>query len=128
MQERIAEEIRLLKEKYHSLQFGEGYAWVMIPDFNLPDGYNRKTTRLLFLISASYPHASPDNFYVDAGLRFANNNPLTNYSEGAQVPIQGSWGCFSWHPEVWQSSSEISKGDNLLTFIKSVNLRLREMN
>lgn len=127
MEERIAEEIRLLKDKYPSLQHGEGYAWVMIPDFNLPEGYNRKITRLLFLISGSYPHVSPDNFYVDAGLKFANNNPLTSYSEGAQVPIEGSWGCFSWHPEIWQPSAEIQKGDNLLTFMKSVNIRLREI-
>ncbi len=127
MEERIAEEIRLLQEKYQNLQYGKSYAWVMIPDFNLPEGYNRKTIRLLFLILGSYPHASPDNFYVDAGLKFANGNPLTSYSEGAQVPIEGSWGCFSWHPEIWQPSAEIQKGDNLLTFMKSVNLRLREM-
>ncbi|MFA6357401.1 MAG: E2/UBC family protein [Candidatus Omnitrophota bacterium] len=128
MEERIAEEACLLKAKYPNLQFGQNYAWIMIPDFNLPEGYNCKTTRLLFLISSSYPHASPDNFYVDAGLKFANNNPLASYSEGAQVPIQGSWGCFSWHPEIWQPSAEIQKGDNLLTFMKSVNLRLRELN
>lgn len=127
MTERIKEEITLLKVKYTSLQHGQDYNWVMIPDFNLPDGYNRKTTRLLFLITTSYPHASPDNFYVDAGLKFSNGNPLTNYSEGAQIPIEGSWGCFSWHPEVWQPTAEIKKGDNLLTFMKSVNLRLREM-
>ena len=85
MEERLAEEIRLLKEKYPNLQFGEKYAWVMIPDFSLPEGYNRKITRLLFLIPGSYPQGSPDNFYVDVGLKFANNNLLTSYSEGAQI-------------------------------------------
>ncbi len=128
MEERIAEEIRLLKEKYPSLKHGEGYRWVMISDFNLPEGYNRKTTRLLFLIPNAYPQAAPDNFYVDPGLKFANENPLTSYSEGAQIPIEGSWGCFSWHPEIWQPAAEIKNGDNLLTFIRSVNIRLREMN
>lgn len=128
MEERIAEEIRLLKEKYPSVQYGEGYKWVMIPEFNLPEGYNRKTTRLLFLIPSVYPQAAPDNFYVDSGLKFANGNQLTSYSEGAQIPIEGSWGCFSWHPEIWQPSAEIKNGDNLLTFMRSVNIRLREMN
>ncbi|MFH1882188.1 MAG: E2/UBC family protein [Planctomycetota bacterium] len=128
MEERIAAEIKLLKTRYPNVQHGQGHAWVMIPDFVLPDGYNRKTTRLLFLILPSYPHAAPDNFYVDAGLKFGNGKPLTSYSEGSQVPIEGTWGCFSWHPEIWQPAAEIEKGDNLLTFMKAVNLRLREMN
>lgn len=127
MDERVEKEVKLLREKYPCLQHGQGYAWIMIPGYGLPDGYNRKTTRLVWLIPSAYPHASPDNFYVDSGLKFDNGNPLTSYSEGAQVPIEGSWGCFSWHPEIWQPSADIQKGDNFLTFIRSVGLRLREM-
>jgi hypothetical protein len=128
MKERIAEEINLLKGKYPNLQHGENYDWVLIPDFPLPEGWSRKEIKLLFLIPSSYPHAAPDNFYVETGLRVNNGSMPSNYSEGTGVPIGGAWGCFSWHPEHWQASSKIQEGDNLLSFMKAVNIRLREVN
>ncbi|MFC1752254.1 E2/UBC family protein [Thermoproteota archaeon] len=126
MQERIIQEIGLLKEKYPNLALGQDYDWAMIPDFPLPEGYNRNATKLLFLIPKTYPHVAPDCFYVETGLRLTNGNMPSNYNEYMDVPVGGTWGYFSWHQEIWQSVDEIQKGDNLLSFIKSVNLRLRE--
>lgn len=128
MKERIVQEIALLSEKYPSLQHGQNNDWVMIPDFNLFDGYNRQITKLLFLVKSTYPHTAPDNFYVESGLRLSNGNPPSSYTEGQGVAVPGNWGCFSWHPEIWRPSNEIQKGDNLLTFMRSVNQRLREKN
>jgi len=128
MKERIMEEIELLREKYPSVQTGDNLDWLMIPDFPLPGHWNRPQTKLLFLIPPSYPHTPPDNFYVETGLRLVNGNKPSNYNEGAGVPVGGSWGCFSWHAEKWQPSSSSSEGDNFLSFIKSVNIRLREVN
>lgn len=128
MQERVIQEIALLKERYPSLLHGQNYDWVMVPDFPLPEGYNRKATKLMFLIHAAYPHAGPDCFYVETGLRLKDGNMPSNYNEHMDVPVGGSWGYFSWHPETWQPADEIRGGDNLSTFIKAVNLRLREKN
>lgn len=128
MQERLAQEILLLKAKYPNLEQGQNYDWVIVPDFILPEGYNRKTTKLLFLIPISYPFAAPDCFYVELGLRLSNGNMPSNYNEQMTVPVGGAWGYFSWHPEIWQAAVEIEKGDNLFSFMKAVNLRLREVN
>ena len=128
MKDRVIKEIELLRKKYTSLQHGENYDWVMMPDFSLPDGWDRKQTRLLFLIPATYSHTAPDNFYVDAGLRLKNGSMPQNYSEGAGVPVGGNWGCFSWHAQEWQPSDEINEGDNLVSFVRSINIRLRERN
>ena len=128
MQERLAQEIALLKAKYPNLEHGQNYDWVIISDCPLPDGYNRKTTKLLFLIPVTYPHTAPDCFYVEPGLRLSNGNMPSNYNEQMTVSVGGSWGYFSWHPEIWQAAAEIEKGDNLLSFIKIVNVRLREAN
>ena len=127
MKERILQEIALLKGKYPNLQHGENHDWIMISDYALPEGYNRKATRVLFLIPPTYPHTPPDNFYVDSGLKFGNGNPLTNYGEGSAIPFGGAWGRFSWHPEEWQSAPDVKSGDNLLTFVRSISIRLREM-
>ncbi|OGX19585.1 MAG: hypothetical protein A3K83_03475 [Omnitrophica WOR_2 bacterium RBG_13_44_8b] len=126
MQERIIREITLLKNKYAGITHGENYDWVLITDYPLPEGYNRTSTKLLFLIPSAYPHTSPDCFYVEKGLRLNNGNMPSNYNEHMDVPLGGEWGYFSWHQEVWQSADQIENGDNLLTFIKSVNVRLRE--
>ncbi len=125
MHERIIDETNLVRGKYPSLVHGNNYDWVMIPDYILPAGYNRERTRLLFLIPNSYPHSAPDSFYVDKGLCLGNSNQIPNYSEGNNIPVPGEWGCFSWHPQVWKPSDSIQMGDNLISFLRSVNLRLR---
>jgi hypothetical protein len=127
MKERIVKEIELLRERYPNLQHGENHDWVMIPNFPLPEGWNRRQTKLLFLIPPAYPHAPPDNFYAESGLKLSNGNPALNYNEGDGVPIGGAWGCFSWHAEKWRPSDNIEDGDNLLTFIRAVKIRLREL-
>jgi len=133
MSERIVEEIKLLKQKYSNLQNGQNNDWVMIPDFPLVDGYDRKTTRLLILIPVAYPNTAPDNFYVDKGLRLSNGAKPSSYNEETGVPVTGEWGCYSWHQDKeiadsWNPNAQIDKGDNLLTFVKSINIRLREIN
>jgi hypothetical protein len=129
MKERMSKELELLRAKYPNLQHGENYDWILIPDFPLLEGWNRQQTKLLFIIPPTYPHTSPDNFYVESGLRLANGNMPGSYSEGAGVPVGGTWGCFSWHAEAerWHSSDTIKDGDNLLTFMRAVNIRLREI-
>ena len=123
---RIMQEIEMLTEKYSSLQNGENLDWMMIPDFPLPEGWNTKKTKLLILIPPTYPHTAPDNFYVESSLRLTNGELPASYSEGSKVPVGDSWGCFSWHSEKWGPSDNLREGDNLLSFIKSVNIRLRE--
>lgn len=128
MKERIEEEIELLRAKYPNLQHGENFDWIIIPDFPLQGHWNRPRTKLLFLIPPSYPHAPPDNFYVETGLKLKNGGDPSNYNEGAGVPVGGAWGCFSWHAEKWQPSSSVKEGDNFLSFMRAVGIRLREAN
>jgi hypothetical protein len=124
--ERVTSEIQLLKERYPNLKHGADLDWVSIPDFPLPVGYNRANTRLMFLIPSTYPHTGPDCFYVDVGLRLASGDMPSNYNEHMNVPVGDKWGYFSWHPEVWEARDQINEGDNLVTFIRAINVRLRE--
>lgn len=128
MKDRIEAEIALLRRVYPSLVHGEALDWVMVPDYLLPPAsYNRTSTRLLVLLPSIYPQSPPDNFYVDVGLRAADGSGLNNYSEGGGVPIPGSWGNFSWHSDgEWKPGVTPETGDNLTTFFRSVNIRLRE--
>ena len=131
MHERVQREIELVREKHPSAQHGEALNWVLIPDYYLPSGrYCKDKTKLLFSIPAGYPNTAPDDFFVDGDLRLKNGgNPLgfnqgPNSSSGL-APMAGDWGWFSWHAKVWRPAATIEGGDNLLTFLRSINMCLR---
>jgi len=131
MHERVRQEIELLRKKYPSLEHGQQLDWVLIPEFELPPNrFKEDKTRLLFVIPVGYPNTGPDNFFVDMDLHLQNGgtlpgfNPNSNSSNGA-APVPGNWGWFSWHPQTWRPAASIDSGDNLLTFVRGVNLCLR---
>ncbi|MCH8905986.1 MAG: hypothetical protein IH840_02765 [Candidatus Heimdallarchaeota archaeon] len=131
MSGRVSQEITLLKRKYPRLNYHEENSWVVIPNYELPaDRFNMEMTDLHFLIPIGYPNTAPDNFFVNQNLRLSDNqmppafsaNPNSNTGQ-AKAP--GNWGWFSWHPDTWRASSEITKGDNLASFVRSIGTRLR---
>src|SRR5689334_20603143 len=134
MNDRIEAELNLLRNTYPQLQSGQlqsGPHWVLIPRYVLPvNRFNMDVTPVLFSLPVGYPNTGPDNFFVDVNLRLRDGsnplafNPNPNSSTGP-APIPGNWGWFSWHPYGWRPSSEVAKGDNLLTYVKSVGICLR---
>jgi hypothetical protein len=131
MQERVAQEFVLVRSRFPSVQHGQALDWGLIPDYKLPHGrYNKSHTRILFRIPPGYPNTGPDNFFVDNDLRLTNGNQAPGFNSGSQsgsgaAPIGGDWGWFSWHPQSWRPAATISGGDNLLTFLVSVNICLQ---
>lgn len=132
MRERIEAEIKLLREKYPSLTHGDDLRWILIPDYVLPIGrYTRDRCRVLFALSTGYPNTAPDNFFVDRALAFKSlSGPIpafnpNNQSSSGPAPIEGEWGWFSWHPQSWLPAADLTKGDNLLTFLVGVGMCLR---
>lgn len=131
MHERVRQEIELLRKKYAALEHGEQLNWVSVPEFELPPNrFNREKTQLLFTIPVGYPNTGPDNFFVDVELRLRNGTPPPGFNPNSQstsgaAPRPGNWGWFSWHPKAWRPAASIAEGDNLLTFVRGVNLCLR---
>lgn len=131
MHERVKEEIQLLQQKFPKLQHGDELNWVLIPEYPLPDLFNKSHTNLMWNIPAGYPQTAPDDFFVDGDLKLKNgsNPPAFNIgpnSSSGPAPIPGNWGWYSWHPQAqWKPNASIEKGDNLLTFLRSVNICLR---
>lgn len=131
MYQRVAQEIELVRSRFPSIQHGEQLDWVLIPDYELPRGrYNKQYTRLLFRIPQGYPSTGPDDFFVDNDLRLGSNESAPGFNSGANsssgpAPIPGDWGWFSWHPQSWRPSADITDGDNLLTFLKSIHICLQ---
>jgi len=131
MNERVREEIELLKKQFPELQHGDQLDWGLIPELVLPpERFNKSSTKVLFRIPVGYPATGPDNFFVDADLRLKGgaNPPAFNIgsqSSSGNAPVAGEWGWFSWHPQAWRPAATIEGGDNLLGFVRSINVCLR---
>lgn len=129
MNERMEQELKLLRKDFPDLEFKEDSMWIRIPSYNLPpDIWNRDTATVCFQIPPGYPGNPPYGFFVMGGLRLkeADEKP-TNYEEPAQTPFDGSWGKFSWaHNNSWRATSDLSSGSNLLNFVRSFQDRLKE--
>lgn len=131
MNERVREEIELLKMQFPELRHGDQLDWVLIPELVLPHGrFNKVSTNVLFKIPVGYPQTGPDNFFVDAGVRLKDGSNPPAFNPGSQsssgpAPVEGDWGWFSWHPQAWRPAATIEGGDNLSGFVRSIRLCLR---
>ncbi len=131
MHERVRQEIELLKRQFPDLRHGDQLDWVLIPELVLPAGrFNKASTKVLFRIPVGYPQTGPDDFFVDGDLRLKDGTNPPAFNPGSQsssgpAPVEGNWGWFSWHPQGWRPAATIEGGDNLLGFVRTINLCLR---
>jgi hypothetical protein len=131
MHQRVREEIELLQRQCPDLQHGDQLDWVLFPELVLPAGrFNKERTKVLFRIPVGYPQTGPDNFFTDADLRLKDGTNQPGFNVGSNsssgpAPLPGEWGWLSWHPQSWRPAATVAGGDNLLGFVRSINLRLR---
>jgi len=128
MQERINQEIALLRTRYPDLEYRQDGQWVRIPSYPVSAGWNRTTTPLVFQIRQGFPGTPPYAFYVPSGITFNGQVP-NNYVDSAnpQPPFEGPWGIFSWtHTEDWHVTADPRTGSNLLNWVSGFAQRFRE--
>ena len=129
MQERIEEELIVIRKRFKDAEYNEAGAWVRILNYPLPDGWNQTSTDVAFQILPSYPGTPPYGIYVPIGLQFQNERPA-NYTEPAnnQPPFPGTWGVFSWSPDGggWKPTADVRTGSNLLNWVLGFANRFRE--
>jgi len=120
MEERIKEEMRLIRQWFPDAEYHEEGHWVRIPSYSLPREWSQSSTEVAFQIPVGYPGTPPYGIYVPTGLQFQSSRP-DNYMEpaGSQPPFSGTWGVFSWSPEggQWRPTADIRKGSNLLNWV-----------
>jgi hypothetical protein len=127
VQERIEQELTLLKARFPKIQYEPNGRWLRVPSFPTGTGWNRATTDVVFQIPVGYPGTSPYGIYVPGGLLFNGQRP-NNYTEPAptQPAFQGSWGIFSWSPEEWRPGATASGGFNLVNWVVGFSQRFQE--
>ncbi len=127
MEDRVEQELRLLRSRWPGLRYDHGGRWVFLPSYSLQRGWNRASTDLVFQVQVNHPGAAPYGFFTPSGLLHDGRVP-TNYQDPAptQPPFGGSWAMFSWSPEDWQPQADIGAGSNLFTWAQSFTRRFLE--
>ena len=126
MQERVEEELRLLRTRYPDLEYvAQGY-WIRVKGYPLPKGWNRDVTEVAFQIVAA--PAAPYGIYVPSGLCFNGQMPANYNDSSGSVPFPGTWGMFSWSPGEgeWRPGATVSNGTNYLNWALGFSIRFEE--
>ena len=105
-----------------AVKSADGSYLITVPNVELPDGWNAKTTTVRFIAPVGYPTSKPDCFWTDPNLKLTGErnpqntgqNPLPN------GPNPLTW--FSWHAQRWSPNS-----DSLLTYFRVVKKRFLEL-
>lgn len=128
MLERRQREIELIQAAYGELDLGPDLDWLLIKQWPLPAGWNKKSTEVLVLIPPGYPVTPPDSFYTEPDLCLAGGGQPGNTAQGHSVNGR-SWRWFSYHVEAgdWRPHADLLQGHNLLTFLEGVRRRLSEV-
>jgi hypothetical protein len=126
MEDRIQEELRLLRTRFPKFEYVPEGRWVRLPNYPLPAGWSRAATDVAFQIPAQFPGSPPYGFHVPAGLKFNGKQP-NNYTEPSSTPFAETWGMFSWTPDgVWTATSNPLQGANLVNWALGFSQRFRE--
>lgn len=126
MEERVIQELSLLRKHYPNLEYITDGRWIRIPAYLLPIGWSSKNTDISFQIKVCYPGTAPYGFYVPIGLTYQSKIPQS-YQESIplQPPFEGKWGFFSWAPDAnqWRPTGDLVTGSNLLNWVRGFNDR-----
>ena len=132
MRARIEQELALLRQHYPDIEHKEhgGEDWFRLPRYPFPAGWRINDaaiseTSIVFKIVAAYPTGEPYGFGASAGINF-NGTPPNNTGSAVASPFEGAWQHFSWAPDGWTPTSEVRKGSNLVSWVRSFAERLGE--
>ena len=128
MDERIEDELRLLRRHFEQVDYVAEGRWVRIWPVETGSGWSHNTVAAVFQIPTGFPGAPPYGFYVPVGITHNGSEPQ-NYQPIApsQPPFEGEWAMFSWAPdESWRATSDLVTGSNLSNWARSFRDRFAE--
>ncbi len=117
LEEQILELKKYLNRRYPSVSFEISSDYperVILKNVPLPDGYNKKTSMIIFEVPPGYPFAIPDSFYTDSDLRLSYG--------GFPPDINTTKIALNWYHrlETWSPEK-----DTLVTFFNTIMRKLQ---
>ncbi len=110
-------------DKFECVPQPGGWEFLVVKDFNLPDGYSQDNAQLLIKLPPGFPDAAPDMFWVHPHVR----TKIGGVPQGTadEVLLGEPWQRFSWHlgPGAWRPGVS-----TLRDFMRCVRSRLERRN
>jgi len=119
-------EVELLRLRYGEVGFDDLAKWVHILRFDLPRGWDRKTSGLLIEIPPVYPSTPPYDFFIDQEIRTKNGRTPGHYYPDCKYEKEG-WAWLCLHIRNWRPHPNVVDGDNLLTVTECIYTQLTEL-
>ncbi len=128
MDDRVEQELALLRERYPDLEYRTEGRWVRIPSYPLPSEWSHSSTDVAFQIPVGYPATPPYGICAPMNLTFRDGPPDNFVVTNTPPPFPGTWGVFSWTTldGQWHAATEPLKGSNLLNWVVGFAERFRE--
>ncbi len=133
MRSRIEQELAVLRPVYRTVDHVEqaGEDWFRLDPYPLPLDWRIgievvTEVPIAFLIKPDYPGSPPYGFLTPSGMNFKGTAPKNTGNPPKPVPFEGDWLHFSWEVRDWSTTSEVTKGSNLLAWSRSFAVRLKE--
>ena len=127
MNERIAQEVDLLRSQYSRLEHREEGIWFLLPEYEIREGvWTTNLPDISFQVTTKYPGQKPYGFYVRLPFSLASGEEIKNATPSDDPPFTGAWLKFSWDMPEWQATSDLQSGYNLLNWALSFRKRLDE--
>ena len=104
----------------YPVELSEDNRWLLVHDFLLPPGYDRKHIDILMQIPPDYPISPPgvgDRIYLPADLRFRGRELASFYRRQKEMP--GNWAWFCYNQIQWDIHQ-----DNLIGFLEMIRADL----
>ncbi len=111
-------------EQFQALKQPDGWTFLLVPHFPLPDGFLPRTTQLLIKLPPQFPDAAPDMFWVSPHLRVESGNGAPQ-GTSMEVLLGAEWQRFSWHlqPGAWRAGTS-----TLRDYMRCVRARFEKRN
>ncbi|GAB3047156.1 hypothetical protein GCM10027053_01210 [Intrasporangium mesophilum] len=121
----VTKQVDLLRTQWPNLSYLDTGHWVLLPGWQLLDGWSVATVDVAFQIRPDR-ETPPYAFYVNTRELTHNGKTPENWTMSAEVPFPGTWSVFSWGPETWVPTVDPDRGPNMLGFARSFQTRFAE--
>lgn len=87
---------------FQALKQPDGWTYLVVPDFKLPEGFLPRTIQLLIKLPPLFPDAAPDMFWVSPNVRL--DSGVAPQGTSIESVMGSNWQRFSWHlqPGAWR--------------------------
>ena len=101
----------------HQIMSEGGMICIVLPSWQLPEGFDREVSDLLIRLHPNYPDVQPDMWWFDPPVRLANRQDLPN-TNAVEAYLGRQWQRWSRHFSNGQWQSGIDGLESYLALIR----------